>query len=84
MYTTRSKLFFIDFALHSSPRGALRRYLRGGENTRFYFFILIHDMTQRGGGCMVAQGGGGCGPDMSSRGQENIEWNRKRQKVGET
>lgn len=56
MYATRSLFspffFFCLVALHSTPHGALRSAICRGQNTRLY----LRYTTQRGGGCVVAQG----------------------------
>ncbi|KAI0281297.1 hypothetical protein BGY98DRAFT_230467 [Russula aff. rugulosa BPL654] len=47
-----SVFFFCLVALHSTPHGALRSAICRGQNTRLY----LRYTTQRGGGCVVAQG----------------------------
>jgi hypothetical protein len=46
------RFFFCLVALHSTPHGALRSAICRGQNTRSY----LRYTTQRGGGCVVAQG----------------------------
>jgi hypothetical protein len=46
------RFFFCLVALHSTPHGALRSAICRGQNTRLY----LRYTTQRGGGCVVAQG----------------------------
>ena len=72
MYAARS--FFWCFVWYVSILHHM-----GGRNT------LHSSTTQRGGGCVVAQGPRGRLPDMSSGSQEGqTKWNQKnRQKVGE-
>jgi hypothetical protein len=69
-----SALFFLCFVWYVSILHHM-----GGRNT------LHSSTTQRGGGCVVAQGPRGRLPDMSSGSQEGqTKWNQKnRQKVGE-
>lgn len=78
--------------LHHMAMAALAGAICKGVETRvlqvfFFGSLLLHDTTQRGGGCVVAQGGM-CVPDMSSRVHwqgrgRKTKWNRHAAKKSE-